>query len=202
MTRNAIVVGIVLVTGFLAPPRVVAQPGATTTSSVHRFVDGSMVGSAFSTLVRSTDAIRMHVSTVDLDPGAAYTVWWVIFNNPENCSAPCNMDDIINPALRAAVQTAVGYAAGHVVSQDGKASFSARLRAGDLSGFGDGLDSTPPPPLGPGLLNPMGAEVHLVIRSHGSQIPGFVDQQIHTFGGGCTINTCVDKQFSIHMPPS
>jgi hypothetical protein len=194
--------GIPLLACALLAPRLIAQPVAQTTSPVQRFIDGSTVGGAFSTLVRSDDALRMHVSTSDLDPGAAYTVWWVIFNFPENCSAPCNMDDITNPALRTAVQTAVGFAAGHVVGNNGKGNFSGLLKVGDLSGFGDGVDSTPPPPLGPGLLNPLGAEVHLVIRTHGQQIPGLVDEQIHTFEGGCSINACDDKQFSMHLPPS
>ncbi|MDQ3972803.1 MAG: hypothetical protein M3276_00350 [Actinomycetota bacterium] len=35
--------------------------------------------------------------------------------------------------------------------------------------------------LGPGLTNPMPAEIHAVVRTHGPVIPGMVDEQIHTF---------------------
>jgi len=202
-TKRIAALSIVVLAGVLLSPGLDAQPGVQSTSPVQRVVDGSVVGGAFSTLVRSDDAILMHVSTSDLDPGAAYTVWWVIFNNPEECATtPCTIADIIDPARRAATEVAVGHAAGHVINQSGSANFSARLRVGDLSGFGDGVDMTPPPPFGPGLLDPMGAEVHLVIRTHGQQIPGLVDDQIHSFEGGCTINTCADRQFSIHLPPS
>jgi hypothetical protein len=196
--KPIVVAGIVLFTAIAVSPGLIAQSGTTSTSPVIRIENGTEVVGASSTLVRTANSIRMHVSTSDLDPGAAYTVWWVIFNNPEFCQGGCGLDDIMNPARRAATQVAVGYAAGHVVSQSGRANFSARLTVGDLSGFGNG-DSTPPPPFGPGLLDPMGAEVHLVIRTHGSQIPGLVDEQIHSFEGGCTINTCVDKQASIHI---
>jgi hypothetical protein len=205
--KPIVVAGVVVFAAITASPPLIAQPGTKSTSPVIRIEPGPQFGTqvvgAFSTLVRTADAIRMHVSTSDLEPGAAYTVWWVIFNNPEFCEDGCGLDDIQNPTRRALTQVAVGYAAGHVVSQSGKANFSARLRVGDLSGFGGGLDSAPPPPLGPGLLDPLGAEVHLVIRTHGQKIPGLVDEQIHSFEGGCTIAPlprCVDVQASIHLP--
>lgn len=195
-------IGTVLLFGLLMGDVLVGQPAFQSTSPMQRFSDGSIVGGAFSTLVRSEDGLTMQVNTSDLDPGAAYTVWWVIFNYPENCSAPCNTDDIRDPALRAAGQTAVGFAAGHVIGENGSGNFSSgSLMVGDTSGFGGGVDNTPPPPLGPGVLNPLGAEVHLVVRTHGQPIAGLVDEQIHSFSGGCSINVCVDRQFSIHMPP-
>jgi hypothetical protein len=202
MARRTLVVVLMFIGVIFASPGLVAEPGTVSVSPVQRIIDGSVVGGAFSQLVRGHDSIRMHVSTADLDAGAAYTVWWVIFNNPEHCLDGCGLDDIMNPDRRAATQVAVGFAAGHVVSQKGTGNFSARLAVGDLSGFGDGLDVTPPPPFGPGLLDPMGAEVHLVIRTHGRQIPTLVDDQISSFEGGCGINPCVDKQFSVHLPPS
>lgn len=201
MKLNAIsIASIAVSTVLLAAPDPAASQPTTTTSDVLRFSDGGVVG--FSILARSEDAIRMQVKTSDLEPGAAYTVWWVIFNFPENCNAGCDLEEIINPMLRAATQVAVGYAAGHVVGNNGKGNFAARLSVGDTSGFGGGTDPAPPPPLGPGLLNPMGAEVHLVIRTHGDPIPGLVDEQIQSFGGGCMINVCEDRQFSVHLPPS
>lgn len=202
MARTIMVAGLVLIGGIAASPGVVAQGGTTTISPVQRVVDASIVGGSSSQLVRRPDSIRVHVSTSDLDAGATYTVWWVIFNNPEQCLEGCGLDDIIDPARRAATQVAVGFAAGHVVGQNGKGLFSARLAVGDLSGFGGGGDLMPPPPLGPGLLDPMGAEVHLVIRTHGQQIPTLVDEQIRSFDGGCSFNMCADQQFSVHLPPS
>ena len=54
------------------------------------------------------------------------------------------------------------------------------------------------------------AEIHIVIRDHGPDNQGLLDEQLHTFGGGCNnapsaldsggTYTCVDEQFSIHVP--
>lgn len=202
MARRTVVAALIVLGTMAASPGLLAEPGTVSVSPVQRIMDGSVVGGAFSQLVRGPDSIRMHVSTADLDAGSAYTVWWVIFNNPEHCLDGCGLDDIMNADRRAATQVAVGFAAGHVVNQNGTGNFSARLAIGDLSGFGDGVDMTPPPPFGPGLLNPMGAEVHLVLRTHGGLIPTLVDDQTSSFEGGCAINACVDKQFSVHLPPS
>ena len=76
--------------------------------------------------------------------------------------------------------SAVLFATGHVIGGNGKGNFSARLSED-----------------GTGLTNAEGAEIHIVIRSHGQPIPGMVDDQIHTFGGGCETNDCADHQFAI-----
>jgi hypothetical protein len=90
------------------------------------------------------------------------------------------------------VNTAVGFAAGHVVSPSGKGNFGGYVSVGDPTGFF----------IGTGLWDPRGAEVHLVVRSHGQPIPGRVKEQISTFEGGCDVNVCVDKQFAMHLPPT
>ena len=51
---------------------------------------------------------------------------------------------------------------------------------------------------GSGLLEAQGAEVHLILRTHGLPIPGWVDEQISTFEGGCEVNVCANQQFAIH----
>jgi len=60
-----------------------------------------------------------------------------------------------------------------------------------------------------GLTNPQGAEVHLVLRSHGPRIPGQVAEQRTTFAGGCEFfldpgathelepGQCSDLQFAV-----
>ena len=63
---------------------------------------------------------------------------------------------------------------------------------------------------GPGLTNPLGADVHLVLRDHGPvQSGNFVDQ-LSTYGGGCTEApdgtgtlgdfVCTQPQFAVHEP--
>lgn len=54
---------------------------------------------------------------------------------------------------------------------------------------------------GRGLTNPTQAEIHAVVRTHGPVIPGMVDEQIHTFNGGCdpgqpNEGQCQDLQFT------
>ena len=45
--------------------------------------------------------------------------------------------------------------------------------------------------IGDGLTNPEGAEIHLVLRYHGPKIQGHVDEQIHTFAGGCSHDSLI-----------
>jgi hypothetical protein len=101
------------------------------------------------------------------------------------------------------------FAAGHVIGSAGTGNFAAALRLGDVSGC--------QPPLGDfglcgeGLVNPAGAEVHLVARTHGLTEPGMVSDQIRTFAGGCTPetsfgagtgpNACGDLQFAAFRAP-
>ena len=71
------------------------------------------------------------------------------------------------------------YAAGHVIDDSGVGNFSARLNVDDTKG--SVFSSL-------GLQNgkEFSAEVHLVLRSHDPVIPGMVNEQISSFGGGCT----------------
>lgn len=61
--------------------------------------------------------------------------------------------------------------------------------------------------VGDGILeDPRGAEIHLVLRTHGEAIPGLVGYQLTTFNAGCTTappalqgpNTCMNLQAAIH----
>jgi hypothetical protein len=170
----------------------------STTSPVYSFADGSVKGA--STLVRNKNRVSATLQTSGLDAGAAYTVWWVIFNLPENCSDPCNLDDIfvngdpeqgMNWLAIEEAQISLLWAAGHVIGNNGIGNFGASLSEGKATG--ELL-------FGPGLVDAQTAEIHLVARTHGSPIPGQIKAQIHTFGGGCEVNFCEDQQYSIHLP--
>ena len=65
------------------------------------------------------------------------------------------------------------YAAGHIAGGSGKGTFSAHTSVGEIFDNGDIFD------------NPLTAEVHIVIRSHGQAVPGMIPDQIHTFEEGC-----------------
>ena len=186
---------------------VLAAKGTTKqTVDIFDFVNGGVVGS--STLHRNSSGITVNFKTTALVPGHTYTLWWVIWNNPENCTVPgaCTDADF---ALADAVEVEVMYAAGHVAGNNGSGNFSGHLNENDASGTINplfGLASYG------GLLDAGKAEVHAVLRSHGPRIPGLVAEQIGSYVGGCSINLppfsgipdevgeCGDIYAAIHQP--
>lgn len=137
----------------------------------------------------------MTLRTSELEPNAAYTVWWVAFNYPDECaSSPCGEPDLVDPD----VMTLVTHAAGHVMGANGEGSFAGSLREGAvvhnlLGDLGAG------PAVG-SLVDAQEAEIHLVVRTHGPKnTPGGVPDQLHTFEVLCG-GSCEDVQFAIHQP--
>lgn len=162
--------------------------GATTQSSdLLTFAGFQDVGDAW--LLRTGHGVSARAAAEDLEPGV-YTVWWVVWNNPEACGADgCTDADFGAPD----VDVDIGYAAGRVVGGDGPTTFAAHLSEGeDLAGFPTefGIAS------GSGLLDAGSAEIHLVIRSHGEKIPGLVAGMVHTFNAGCRYDV-----FPVAVPP-
>ena len=183
-------------------------------SNVFWFEDASEVEGAEATLLRTGSNVRMTIQTTDLDPHHTYTVWWVVFNNPEECENGCGEPDLFNDDVGGSVL----YAAGHIIGGNGKGHFAGSLRTGDLRGCQAPWDAFDLELIGgegeldmcrDGLVDPQGAEIHLVVRTHGERIPGMVQDQINTFAGGCTAessfgaadgpNECEDQQFAVFM---
>jgi hypothetical protein len=168
-------------------PAIAGQPQRT---DVIEILSLDVVGT--SQLVRTPDGVSMNLQTTGLEPGAAYTVWWVVFNNPGSCRDGCGEDDLGNSN----VQATVLWATGHVIGDNGVGNFAAYLAEGDTSDVGPfGL-----PGDDMGLIDSTQAEIHLVVRTHGPPIPGRVKEQISTFEGGCDVNACEDQQFAVHQP--
>lgn len=118
----------------------------------HTFI--ADVPGAESTFVRTPNGIGVSLQTSDLPAGHAITMWALIFNNPAACSAGgCHESkgDLNIPA----VQGSVYRVTGHVVGSNG--SFAGRVAVGDMANAFRG----------PGLLDPYGAEIHLIVREHG-----------------------------------
>jgi hypothetical protein len=177
------------------------------------FVDMQVFGSnegpvlGASTLKRYDDRVDFSIHTTDLEPGHAYTVWLVIFNNPDACSDERGQDDFPPGVPGAqtgddepdpAVAASSLWAAGTLVGADGTASFFGRAEVGNPPGMVS---------FGPGLEDPMGAEIHMVVRSHGRALIGEVAEQISTSQGLCTVtkpdpssNLCLDVQAATHIP--
>ena len=155
------------------------------TSQVSAFDTGLPIHDAFAVLERNEDGVELTLDT-ELTPGA-YSVWWVVFNNPEFCVDGCGSDDF----ERSEVNTSIFWATGEVVGDEGIGNFSAQLLEEELPTGSDQVI------FGDGLLDSFSAEIHPVVRSHGSVIPGLEEEQITTFNGGCPPNECEDVQFTI-----
>ncbi len=170
--------------------RNVAAAGAThETQPVFTTPDGFLLGpavpGAYARLVRNRNSLTTNVHTSVMSGPGAYTVWWVIFNDPASCAFYlCTFDP---PDL-------VVNATGKIVPSGGVANFSAWVGpGGPYSGeviFGDPE---------PGLTNPSGALITLVVRYHGPAIPGMIPEQLTTFLGGCPNGgaPCVDEQLVV-----
>ncbi len=162
---------------------------------------GDVVAGAVAWLVATEHGLTAIVTTSELPPGDAVTMWWVVFNDPEACEAhpaPCGMNDLGVEEVAAEVT----YAAGTVIDDAGNGTFVGYHPLGhtEQAWFGHGL------------TNPLGAEVHLVLRTHGPVIEDRLDAMIGTFRDGCHNvdedhpahadgetgpNECHDLQFAI-----
>lgn len=195
-----------------------ATPAASTsakhsTSPVFRIADvlgGTPEPVGSSTLVRNANGVSARLGTTALTPGDVVTLWWVVFNDPDGCQAGIPNVSSCGPvdAQLGRGGASVLRATGRIVDEDGTASYGAHLSAGDTSGALAGA----------GLHNTRGAEVILVLKTHGPKIPGLVSEQLHTFAGGCAnqsdappgapphlvgtpgSNECAEIQVSAHGP--
>ncbi len=138
-----------------------------------------VAGSSGTAIVKGHHA-KIKIKAKGLEPGHAYTMWVVYFNDQKLCVDGCN-----GPDLRVAGGGVI-WGAGKVANHHGQATFTAKLTTGAGADY---VGKTPPPPF---AFAPYEAgrdnEFHVVIRSHGPRIPGQVHDQLSTYGGGCEIN--------------
>jgi hypothetical protein len=137
-------------------------------------LSGSVAPDAEARLVRRPDGVSFGIQTAHLRPHHAYTVWFVVVNNPSACAAtPCSGPDILlNPATDAQLT----YGAGHISGGSGNGAFAGSFQAGAIDGWlPDG-----------GLWDPMAAEIQLVVNDHGAVLPAYLPEMTHTYRAGCT----------------
>jgi hypothetical protein len=187
----------------------------TTIGRVFWLADDTLVNDAEASLIRMEHGVAMSFDAVGLTPGNVYTVWWIIFNYPENCSGGiCGPDDAFlmgndgrpvfdqngQMQMNRINQESVGMssmrATAGIVNEDGTAKFRAHLPIGDTSdfvAFGNGL-----------VVDPMEAEIHFIIRTHGPVIPELLWEQLFSHDGGCIESEmrrlCRNVQYGIFLP--
>lgn len=178
-------------------------PAAAETVNAGSFADNAQVSYATffnfseepilrssSTLIRNVNGVSMTLSTSELDPETAYTVWWIIFNDPQHCTMGCDIGDLGNPKVNATGT----WAAGGVSDAMGNASFAGHLVKND--------DPIGQIIVGNGRLEGDKAEIHLIVRSHGpveDLTPEQLEAALTEVAGACDVNFCVDQQFAVHI---
>lgn len=171
----------------------------------------SVVGSSH--VVRTDNGVSVRLESSGLEPGHAVTLWIIAANSPEDCEAGIPGLSQCGPADHEAGRgdISVHQGTGRIARDDGTAAYGAHLRVGDRSQalFEDD----------PGLLDPRGAEVLLILKTHGPKIPELTSDMLSTFAGGCADqsfppsltpnedlvgeagpNDCAEIQISVHQP--
>ncbi|MGH8242196.1 MAG: hypothetical protein ACRETY_02470 [Steroidobacteraceae bacterium] len=154
---------------------------AVTISNMNTFPNGPAVVGA-SVLTRYNTFVEATVSAAGLAASGAYSWWWVVFNYPEFCVGGCGLDDLPvgatpisngDPRVRASLLWGGGFVANGTGAAEVRALLERNKAPGEVR-------------FGPGLKRPRGAELHIVLRSHGPAVAGEVADQIGRFDGGCT----------------
>ena len=132
---------ITLLVGVTAP--LIANAESTfQASNVITFGEGKLKKGA-GTLLREDDSVELRFQMIGLDRKAAYTLWWIIFNEPDMCGAGgvgvCGESDV-SPGGPA--DAGVRNAGAFITGTDGTANIVAELDVGPAptgpaaSGFG------------------------------------------------------------------
>jgi hypothetical protein len=129
-------------------------------------------GAGAATLYRSKNRLDMSVAITELAVNSAYTVWWIIFNDPSKCDGPCDEADLGTPAVRASVVYAAGFITapgldtGHATAslEAGALPEGVPVAAGTVRGLKRGRG--------------LAAEVHVMIRHQDVLNKGHVHEQI------------------------
>jgi hypothetical protein len=187
---------VVLISIFFCGPAM----ADTDEQAVLDFSDFSDTGGS-SFLTRLDNMILVTLEAEDLTPGNAMTLWFVVFNNPAGCFVigHCGeFDEDFSEAGIISAEIGLGNASGNVVKSNGTLEFGGILRQGSYddheiifgAAFGDYLLTA----------EPEGAEVHLVLQSHGQGRGGKkLREQLTYFEANCT-PSCGDVQFAVHKP--
>jgi hypothetical protein len=165
-------------------------------SDLHVFNTDIEVDGA-TTLVRdlAKKVITATVSTGALEPDWAYSIWWAVFNYPQFCVTPgeCGVGDLEVNGGDPRVKASVFWGGGMLADGTGSANTVIRLVPGKTNRELFAMSKNW------GLQNLRGAELHVVLRSHGlAGIAGPVSKQVGTANEACPDSGCVNAFASIH----
>lgn len=177
-----------------------AQAHETSASPVQSFADEAEVdGTSILRRIGDQGRVAMTLETRELRESSPYTIWWVVFNNPELCDIPCACGDA-DFANADEIGIGVFWATGRFSNEVGDADFAAQVDEGELP---QGPDQVPFSDFASPLEDEDDAEIHLVVREHGRPLSSQTQlRQLTEFNGGCPPNECIDVQFSVHPSPS
>ncbi len=166
--------------------------------------------SSSGTLMRKRGGLFFDGTFRGLTPDSAYSLWWVVFNKPDNCLFGCDVRDLF------AGHGQVFYGGGFVTDPSGQGDVSAEARVGRIPEGADRFSEVAPiafdPPLiidpatETGLRRPHRAMIHVVVRYHGAVDAPNVAGQIGTYLGGCALPDgtpgapCFDEQILVFAP--
>lgn len=141
------------------------------------------VEDATASLETTGSGATARLEATELEPGNAYTLWFVIVNAPEGCAEhpePCEASDVLgNPGT----ESQVAFGDGTVADEDGEATFVASFDAGPVPG-GWYEDR--------GFTDPLGAEIHLTLNDHGPALDEYMPAMVETYRAGCTEDSLVE----------
>ena len=183
-TRSCLIAIVLMM--FAAVPATSFAQTAFQAADVMRFSTGEATTGAM-TLSRSANSVQLRGTMAGLEKKSVYSVWWIIFNNPAGCvgggEGVCTGLDVYpgSPADAAALN-----ASGFVTGTDGTGYFVGELETGA-------------PPAGMpccfGQLNDsVGAEIHIVIQTHGPAVVGTIATEM-------TLPTGIDQYFAVFLTP-
>lgn len=144
---------------------------------------------------RNQNSVTANLSSRALEPDTAYSIWWAVFNQPQYCAEQfnCVVNDLEVFGGDSRIQASVFWAGGVLSDQAGIANISLNLRQGTTTR--ELFAQTEPH----GLQNLMGAEIHLVLRTHGpAGVAGRIAEQIGSANMGCPPDDCQLVLASIH----
>ena len=166
------------------------------TTTMHTFPDGVPIPDTSATLTSFRHRARVEIKTVD-EPLSTYTIWVIVFNNPENCvtnpdgEVKCGLADL-GPDSPAG--NSIFWDGGGISDANGNLMLVSNIREGEIPD-GEGQYFW-----GDGLLDSMNSEIHVILRTHGPRARGLVYAQTHSFNGGCSVEpddglfACADIQ--------